>query len=78
MPAATGDGLMQPRRFPAPWPVEDLAVAFVVKDADGHVLAYVYCEEEEVRRAAAKLLTRDEARRVAADAANLPELLASE
>jgi hypothetical protein len=33
-----------------------------VKDRTGHALAYVYYEEEPGRRAAARLMTRDEAR----------------
>jgi hypothetical protein len=47
----------------------------MVVDATGQALAHVYFEEERGRRAAAKLLTRDEARRIAANIAKLPELL---
>jgi hypothetical protein len=37
-----------------------------VIDGDGQKLSYVYYEDEPGRRSAAKLLTKDEARRIAA------------
>jgi hypothetical protein len=64
-----------PRRFPPRWTVEELDACFVVIDSAEQKLAYVYFGEEPGRRAAAKLLTKDEARRIAANSAKLPDLL---
>ncbi len=63
------------RRFPPPWSVEESAACFIVRDHHGQALAYVYFEDEPGRQSAAKLLTRDEARRIAANIPKLPVLL---
>jgi hypothetical protein len=55
------------RRFPAPWSAELTPNCFIVRDANGQQLAYVYYESEPGRRSAAKLLSKDEARRIAAN-----------
>jgi hypothetical protein len=68
-------GNMIARRFPPPWSVEELDACFVVRDSNGQQLAYVYFEDESGRRSAAKLLSKDEVRRIAANIAKLPELL---
>ena len=60
------------RRFPPPWTVEEKDACFIVRDNNRHALAYVYFELEQGRRAAAYLLTKDEARRIAANIAKLP------
>jgi hypothetical protein len=62
---------MAERRFPPPWTVEETEPCFIVRDHNGQTLAFVYCKDEPGRRTTAKLLTRDEARRIAANIAKL-------
>ena len=45
---------MPERRFPPPWSVEETEACFIVRDTNGQALAYVYCEDEPGRRAAAR------------------------
>jgi hypothetical protein len=66
------DSNRPPRRFPPPWTVEETAPCFTVRDANRQALTYVYAED---KRTGAKPLTRDEARRIAANIAKLPELM---
>jgi hypothetical protein len=48
-----------------------------VKDATGQALAYVYGREDKGSADTAKVLTMDEARRVASNIAKLPNYLAA-
>jgi hypothetical protein len=65
-----------PRRFPPPWTFDKANHAcFIVRDGNRFPVAYVYFENEPGRRAAADLMKKDEARRIAANIGKLPELL---
>jgi hypothetical protein len=59
----------------AKWTAEETEACFIVRDANGQALGYFYFEDERGRRSAAKLLTRDEARRSAVSIAKLRDLL---
>ena len=65
---------MTSRRFPAPWLVEQIPGSYKVLDASGHY-AYIYARETLRNAQHAKVLMFDEARRIAVNAAKLPELL---
>jgi hypothetical protein len=43
-------GLTVDRRFPLPWSVEEADACFIVRDANGQALAYLYFEDEPGRR----------------------------
>jgi hypothetical protein len=66
---------MPGHRFPAPWSSEEHAAHFVVRDNNGQAIAYVYYENKAGRRSAAKLPTKDEARRIAVNIAKLPHFV---
>jgi hypothetical protein len=67
---------MSSRRFPPPWTVHKVAGGCRVDDAAGQALAYVYGRDAHMAHQA-KSLTWDEARRIAAGIARLPELMAA-
>jgi hypothetical protein len=48
---------------------------YVVRDVNGQALAYLHARENEDEARQAKVLTMDEARRIAINMARLPELL---
>ncbi len=58
-----------------PWFIEDDGTRFVVRDQSDQALAYVYYKSASAHRVASELLTRDKARRIAANLAKLAELL---
>ena len=64
------------RRFPAPWTVEAIDAGFKVIDANGQALAYVYGHADMRDAGVANALSLDEVRRIAANIAKLPKLLA--
>ena len=54
--------MTEPRRFPTPWKVEKIPGGFIVKDANGVSLAYVYSDNRQL---------------VASNIAKLPGLLSA-
>jgi hypothetical protein len=59
-------------RFPAPWQFFEIQNAFVIRDAAGSEIAFVYFDREPTP---ALRPTQDRARRIAENIAKLPELI---
>jgi hypothetical protein len=69
----------EPRRLSPPWEVVEHRESFQVKTANGLTISFTYFEDSNpTRRFEMGRLTKDEARRVAANIAKLPELLKKE
>jgi hypothetical protein len=69
---------MSERRFPPPWTVEKIPGGFKILDANQQSLAYVYTRENPNDAHMAKVVTEDEARRIANNIAKLPTLLSKD
>jgi hypothetical protein len=67
--------MVNDRRFPAPWRADKIAGGYVVRDANGQALVYVYSRDNDAEALQARVLTKDEARRIAINVARLPQLL---
>jgi hypothetical protein len=51
------------RRFPPPWRADKIPGGYVVRDANGQALVYVYSRDNDAEALQARVLTKDEARR---------------
>jgi hypothetical protein len=67
--------MLSPRRFPPPWRADPMPGGYVIRDANGQALAFVNSRDSDAEARQAKVLTKDEARRIAVNIARLPELL---
>jgi hypothetical protein len=67
--------MVNDRRFPPPWRADKIPGGYVVRDANGQALVYVYSRDNDAEALQARVLTKDEARRIAVNVARLPQLL---
>jgi hypothetical protein len=63
------------RPFAKPWKIVERGESFVVEDAAGVTLAFVYFEDEPARRGFARRLSKADARNMAEQIVQLPRLV---
>jgi hypothetical protein len=63
------------RHFPPPWRADKVACGYVVRDTNGQALVWIYSRDNDAEALQARVLTKDEARRIAVNVARLPQLL---
>jgi hypothetical protein len=66
---------MTRRRYPPPWKIEEGSESYIVTDAKGQRLAYVYFENEPQRQQVMKRISRDDAWQLARAITRIPALL---
>jgi hypothetical protein len=66
--------MTEPRHFTPPWSIDEQQESFIVRDATGQALAYVYFEDAFQQQSSMKRLSRDEAFLVAVNIAKLPSV----
>lgn len=65
----------QRRRYPSPWTIEEGTESYIVMDARGQRLAYIYFEDEPQRQGIMKRISKDDAWQLARAITRIPALL---
>jgi hypothetical protein len=68
-------GVSPKRRYPPPWRIEENRESYVVTDAVGQPLAYVYFEDEPQRQVSTKRIGKGDAWQLARAITRIPALL---
>jgi hypothetical protein len=63
------------RRYPPPWKIEENRESYVVTDATGRRLAFIYFEDEPQRQMTTERIGKDDAWQLARAITRIPALL---
>jgi hypothetical protein len=68
-------GMAPRRRYPPPWRIQENDESYVVLDANGQRLAFIYFEDEPVRQSTMKRIGKADAWQLARAITRIPGLL---